>query len=107
MQHDDYKKTQPDADAIPNKAEGGGKHPQPKTERKQKLYRVSEIALPKGMFPLSASSWWAGVRSGLYPQPIKLGPRLTVWRADDLEKLAQHGVGLSQQTPNSSNGGAS
>jgi hypothetical protein len=37
--------------------------------------------------PLSKSTWWLGVRSGRYPQPVKLGPRITAWRADDIRKL--------------------
>jgi prophage regulatory protein len=37
--------------------------------------------------PLSKSTWWAGVRSGRYPQPVKLGPRITAWRVDDIRKL--------------------
>jgi predicted DNA-binding transcriptional regulator AlpA len=34
--------------------------------------------------PVAASTWWAGVKSGRFPQPIKLGPRTTAWRACDI-----------------------
>jgi predicted DNA-binding transcriptional regulator AlpA len=34
--------------------------------------------------PVSRSTWWAGVKSGLFPRAIKLGPRTTVWRAEDI-----------------------
>jgi prophage regulatory protein len=27
------------------------------------------------LFPVSASTWWKGVRSGKFPKPVKLGPR--------------------------------
>ena len=37
--------------------------------------------------PVSASAWWAGVRTGRFPQPIKLGPRTTVWRESDIEAM--------------------
>ena len=37
--------------------------------------------------PVSKSSWWAGVKSGRYPQPVKLGPRMTAWRVDDIRAL--------------------
>lgn len=37
-----------------------------------------------GLIPISRSSWWAGVKAGRYPQPIKLSPRVTVWRARDI-----------------------
>ena len=37
--------------------------------------------------PVSRSTWWAGVRKGRYPQPVKLGPRITAWRAEDIREL--------------------
>jgi prophage regulatory protein len=39
------------------------------------------------IIPISKSSWWAGVKSGKYPQPVKLGPRTTAWRASDIQKV--------------------
>jgi predicted DNA-binding transcriptional regulator AlpA len=39
------------------------------------------------LIPVSRSTWWAGVRSGRFPQPIKLGPRITAWRADEIAAL--------------------
>lgn len=39
------------------------------------------------IIPVSKSTWWAGVKSGLYPRPVKLGPRITVWRVEDIREL--------------------
>ena len=39
------------------------------------------------IIPVSKSTWWAGVKSGLFPKPIKLGPRITVWRVEDIRAL--------------------
>ncbi len=39
------------------------------------------------IIPISKSTWWAGVKSGLYPRPLKLGPRITVWRVEDIRAL--------------------
>ena len=39
------------------------------------------------IFPVSASSWWAGCKSGRYPRAVKLGPRTTAWRVADIRKL--------------------
>jgi len=39
------------------------------------------------VIPVSKTSWWEGVRSGRYPQSIKLGPRTTAWRVSDIRKL--------------------
>ena len=39
------------------------------------------------LIPISKSSWWAGVRSGRFPAPVKLGPRTTAWRSSDIAEL--------------------
>jgi len=39
------------------------------------------------LIPVSASSWWAGVKSGKYPQAVKLGERTTAWRVTDIMAL--------------------
>lgn len=39
------------------------------------------------VIPISRSSWWAGVKSGRYPQAIKLGPRTTAWRVESIRAL--------------------
>lgn len=43
----------------------------------------------RGLIPISRSGWWAGVKAGRYPKPIKLSPRVTVWRAKDIFDLIQ------------------
>ncbi len=37
--------------------------------------------------PVGKTSWWAGVKSGRFPPSIKLGPRTTAWRVEDIRKL--------------------
>ena len=37
--------------------------------------------------PVGKTAWWAGIKSGKFPQPVKLGPRTTAWRADDIRAL--------------------
>ena len=39
------------------------------------------------LIPISKSSWWAGVKSGRYPQPVKLSPRVTAWKVEDIRAL--------------------
>lgn len=41
------------------------------------------------IIPVSKSNWWAGVKSGCFPKPIKLSPRITVWRVSDIRKLIE------------------
>lgn len=40
-----------------------------------------------GCLPISRSTWWAGVKSGRFPKPIKLGARTTVWPVIEIRKL--------------------
>lgn len=45
------------------------------------------------IIPVSKSTWWAGVRSGRYPQPTRaLGARITAWRAEDIRALIEAAV---------------
>jgi prophage regulatory protein len=39
------------------------------------------------VIPIGRSSWWEGVRAGRFPKPLKLGPRTTVWRVEDIREL--------------------
>jgi len=39
------------------------------------------------IIPISKSSWWAGVKTGKYPKPVKLSARCTCWHAEDIRKL--------------------
>ena len=41
------------------------------------------------VIPVCKSTWWAGVKSGRYPQPVKLSPRVTAWRASDIRALIE------------------
>lgn len=54
--------------------------------------RLSSILAPAGPIPVSKSTWWVGVRSGRYPKPVKLGPRITVWRVEDIRTLIVNGA---------------
>lgn len=39
------------------------------------------------IIPIAKSTWWAGVKSGIYPQPLKMSPQVTVWRVEDIRAL--------------------
>lgn len=55
------------------------------------LLRLVSILAPSGPVPVSKSTWWAGVKSGRYPKPVKLGPRITAWRTEDIRALIESG----------------
>lgn len=39
------------------------------------------------IIPVCKSTWWAGVKSGIYPAPVKLSARTTAWRVEDIRAL--------------------
>jgi predicted DNA-binding transcriptional regulator AlpA len=47
------------------------------------------LRLPQvlAVIPVSRSAWWQGVRDGRYPPAVKLSPRCTAWRAEDIHQL--------------------
>lgn len=60
------------------------------------LVRLKQIIGPDGPLPISASTFWLGVKKGRFPKPIKLGPKITVWKAEDIRALIENGVWDSQ-----------
>lgn len=54
--------------------------------------RLSSILAPNGPIPVSKSTWWAGVKDGRFPKPLKLGTRVTVWRVEDIRSLIARGA---------------
>jgi prophage regulatory protein len=56
---------------------------------KHHLPETGFLRLPQVLrvFPISKSSWWAGVKAGQYPKPVKLGPKTTAWRVEDIRAL--------------------
>lgn len=55
----------------------------------QILPETGFVRLPEVLkvFPVSKSTWWAGVKDGRYPKPVKLGPKITAWRVEDIKEL--------------------
>ena len=43
------------------------------------------------LIPIRKSCWWAGVKAGRFPKPVKLGIRVTVWRVEDIRSLIEAG----------------
>ena len=54
----------------------------------QRVYRERQLTTGKcrtGLLPISPATLWRMVKQGKFPQPFKLGPRITVWDADEVE----------------------
>jgi len=39
------------------------------------------------IFPVGRSTWYAGVRSGRYPAPVKLSERCSAWKKSEIDEL--------------------
>lgn len=39
------------------------------------------------IIPISRSTWWYWVKAGRAPKPIRLGPRTTVYRVEDIRAM--------------------
>lgn len=44
------------------------------------------------IIPVSKSTWWFGIKTGRFPRPVKLGPRTTAWRVEDIRQLIERGI---------------
>jgi prophage regulatory protein len=51
--------------------------------------RLPQIIRPLGPIPVSKSTWWEGVKNGRFPKPVKLGPRITAWRVEQIRALIE------------------
>jgi predicted DNA-binding transcriptional regulator AlpA len=47
------------------------------------------LATVLAVYPVGRSTWWAGIKSGRYPAPVKLGPNTAAWRAGEIRQLLQ------------------
>ena len=48
------------------------------------------------VFPVGRSTWWAKVKEGEYPQPVKLGPNTSAWRVKDIKDLIKRVEALQE-----------
>ena len=50
--------------------------------------RLERLPAVLARYPVGKSTWWAGVKSGKYPAPVKLiGAKCTAWKSEDIDKL--------------------
>lgn len=57
------------------------------------FYRLPQVL---GLIPVSRSTWYAGVKSGRFPKPIRISRNIVAWRAGDIHRLIAQ---LEQETP--------
>lgn len=49
----------------------------------------SFLRLPEvlAIIPVSRATWYEGIKKGRFPAPVKLGPRVSLWRLSEIELL--------------------
>jgi len=57
---------------------------------KDRLLRIKQI-IPDYL-PISKASFWAGVKTGRYPKPLKLSERTTCWRESEILAIVRRGA---------------
>ncbi len=59
------------------------------------LPEIGLVRLPAilAVYPVSRSHWWAGVKTGRYPQPIKVSQGITCWQVSDIRALINRVAG--------------
>jgi predicted DNA-binding transcriptional regulator AlpA len=70
-----------------------------KSHLRRAPYRAAPAAIPLDGFlrlpqvlaivPVSRSTWLAGIKSGRFPTPVRLGARCVAWRAADIRRLIE------------------
>lgn len=58
---------------------------------KKELSGIGFLRLPQilEIIPVSKSAWWQGCKDGRFPKPVKLGPKTTAWKAEDIAALIE------------------
>lgn len=49
------------------------------------------------LFPVSAATWWAGIKTGRFPAPVRIGPNSVAWRASDVYALIERCAAESKE----------
>jgi predicted DNA-binding transcriptional regulator AlpA len=56
-------------------------------DRREGFLRLRDIIGRSGLIPVSKSTWYKGIKDGLFPKGVKLTKRTTAWRARDVYDL--------------------
>jgi len=52
------------------------------THYNRTLLRLKDVL---AIYPISRTSFYDGIKLGLYPQPLRLGKKTVAWRAHEIE----------------------
>jgi len=52
----------------------------------QGYYRIDHVL---EIIPIGKTRWYAGIKSGEFPAPVKLGNRVSMWRKSEIHALVE------------------
>jgi predicted DNA-binding transcriptional regulator AlpA len=67
---------------------------------------MRQSQLIPAIFPFSPATLWRKVKEGSFPKPIKLAPRITAWRVEDIRELLTREVWVDSNDPSPARLGA-
>lgn len=53
------------------------------------FYRLEDVLK---IYPVSRAEWYAGMRTGKYPQSVKLGKRNVGWKKNEIHSLVEKAI---------------
>jgi predicted DNA-binding transcriptional regulator AlpA len=55
------------------------------------IFTKGLLRLPQvlALIPVSKSAWWAGIKTGRFPKPVKIGPRTSAWEVEVIDALLE------------------
>lgn len=56
---------------------------------KNQAWRLLRIDDVLEVIPVSSTTWWEGIKDGLFPKGVKIGSRTVAWRYGDIRDLAE------------------
>jgi prophage regulatory protein len=54
--------------------------------RQEMIKRYLRLPQVLERIPVSKSTWWAGVKNGTFPRPVKISARITVWSEQEIDE---------------------
>jgi len=64
-------------------------------KRRKRLLRLAQVL---NLYPVGRSTWYAGVKSGNFPKPVKIGCRCSAWDEGDINSLINEAVETHHET---------
>jgi prophage regulatory protein len=54
------------------------------SQKQERLLRLKNVLK---RYPVARATWYAGIRAGKFPRPVKLSDRCSAWRESDIDRL--------------------